>query len=104
MVNHRRRVDIIADILSVATHGAKKTQIMYRANLSYKVLQNYLSEVLNSSLIKFETANKNYFLTPKGMEFLSSYHDYHKMNSRVEEKLVEISDKRKSLEELCSGK
>lgn len=104
MVNHRRKLDIIANILDIAKEGSRKTQIMYRANLSYKVLQNYLSEVLNSSLVEFESASKNYVLTTKGLEFLDRYQDYHKMNSRIEEKLVEVSDKRRSLEELCSGK
>jgi predicted transcriptional regulator len=53
-MNYRSKLDIIADILVVARNDAKRTQIMYQANLSYKVLVKYLDEVVDSSLISFE--------------------------------------------------
>jgi predicted transcriptional regulator len=40
-MNYRDKLDIIADILTVASRNAKRTQIMYQANLSYKVLCDY---------------------------------------------------------------
>jgi len=48
------RLDIIADMLRAVSQGAKKTQIMYHANLSYKLLIKYLTEVIESCLIRFE--------------------------------------------------
>ena len=45
MGNYRGKLDIIADILRVVSGNAKKTQIMYQANLSYRVLQKYLAEI-----------------------------------------------------------
>ena len=57
MVNYRDRLDIIADILNVVSREAKKTQIMYQANLSYKVLQRYLNEIVDASLVTFENNN-----------------------------------------------
>ena len=76
MVNYRDRLDIIADILNVASRDAKKTQIMYQANLSYKVLQRYLNEIIDASLIKFENNQQLYKLTFKGQEYLEAYKEY----------------------------
>ena len=65
MGSYRGKLDIIADILRVAMGNAKKTQIMYQANLSYKVLQKYLAEIIEASLISFEDEKRCYILTAK---------------------------------------
>jgi predicted transcriptional regulator len=101
--SYRGRLDIIADILQVVSQNAKKTQIMYQANLSYKVLQRYLREVTMASLIEFETAEQCYVLTSKGQDFLEEYKDYAKTNKSIEKRLNDVDNKKKSLEELCSG-
>ena len=75
MSKYRDRLQIIADILSIVRNGAKKTQIMYKANLSYAVLIRYLGEVLNSSLVRYKEGN-NYVLTAKGKEFLNQHGEY----------------------------
>jgi predicted transcriptional regulator len=102
--SYRDRLDIIADILQVASRNAKKTQIMYQANLSYKVLQRYLKIVTSASLIDFESVECCYVLTSKGREFLKSYKDYAETNKSVEKHLNEINNKKKTLEELCLNK
>ena len=76
--NTRRRRDrlfIIADILSIARSGSLKTQIMYKANLSFAQLNEYLSFLLEKKLIASITQNgKTLFkATSKGMRFLRSY-------------------------------
>lgn len=101
MKSYRGRLDIIADILHVASHDAKKTQIMYQANLSYKVLQKYLTEIIEAGLIKFQSENKCFTLTSKGYMFLENYKEYSRVSRHVEEQLDEIHNKKKSLEELC---
>jgi predicted transcriptional regulator len=101
--NYRSRLDIIADILQVASLNAKKTQIMYQANLSYKVLQRYLKDITEASLISFETAEQCYVLTRKGQDFLEAYKDYAKTNKSIEKRLNDVDSKKKSLEELCSN-
>ena len=103
MGNYRSRLDIIADILQVASQNSKKTQIMYQANLSYKVLQRYLKDITAASLISFETAEQCYVLTQKGQEFLDAYKDYAKTNKSIEKRLNDVDNKKKSLEELCSN-
>ena len=101
-MNYRDRLDIIADILHVAEHSAKKTQILYRANLSYNVLQRYLSEVAAASLVSFESQSQSFMLTPKGQEFLEAYKKYSKTHQRVEKHLSEVAAKRRILEQLSS--
>ena len=104
MGNYRDRLDIIADILQVASRDAKKTQIMYQANLSYKVLQRYLNEVTDASLIRFEGSRQSYIITSKGQEYLLAYKEYSRTNKSIEKRLNDFSIKRKALEELCEEK
>jgi len=103
--SYRSRLDIIADILSVVkgNGSAKKTQIMYGANLSYTVLSKYLAEVLNACLIKFENSKRHYVITEKGKKFLQHYREFSKRNKHLERQLETVNAKRKVLEELCSA-
>jgi len=101
--NYRGRLDIIADILHVASRNAKKTQIMYQANLSYKVLQRYLAEITGASLINFEDERQCYMLTAKGQEFLDAYQEYSKTNRQVEKRVDDVRAKKNVLEKLCSS-
>ncbi|MFB0567423.1 MAG: winged helix-turn-helix domain-containing protein, partial [Candidatus Bathyarchaeia archaeon] len=72
MGRYRDRLQIVADILAITSRGAKKTQIMYQANLSYKLLCKYLDEVMTAGLVNCENGD-SYVLAPKGKEFLSKY-------------------------------
>jgi molybdenum-dependent DNA-binding transcriptional regulator ModE len=74
---------------------------MYQANLSYKLLTMYLSEIVEASLIRFEKKGHCYVLTSKGREFLEKYKEYSRRHKHVEEQLNDISIKKKALEELC---
>jgi predicted transcriptional regulator len=67
----RSRMDIIADILSVAREERKKTQIVYRANLNFRRVEGYLHYLLDRGLI--ENTDGGYKTTEKGKEFLSDY-------------------------------
>jgi len=77
---HRSRMDIIANILSAANDGARKTHIMYRCNLSFKQLHVYLAFLKDRRLLKsvpIKTEEKNnsvtYQTTGKGRAFLQAY-------------------------------
>ncbi len=104
MVNYRDRIDIIADILNVASREAKKTQIMYQANLSYKVLQRYLTDIIDAALVTFEHRNQCYLLTGKGQEYLDAYKEYARCSKTMEKRLNDFSAKRKILENLCPAR
>ncbi len=75
---HRSRLKIINDILTVAKHGTRKTHIMYRANLSYDQLNEYLAFLLDNGLIEkdadveYEGAVM-YKVSNKGRQFLERY-------------------------------
>jgi predicted transcriptional regulator len=103
LVNYRGRLDIIADILQVVSGSARKTQIMYQANLSYRVLQKYLAEITGASLICFEDGKRCYILTEKGRAFLDAYEEYSKSNRHVEKRLNDVRTKKGVLEKLCSS-
>lgn len=71
----RDRLYIIADILSIARNGSLKTQIMYKANLSFAQLNEYLSFLLEVKLIAASFQNKKtvYKATSKATRFLHNY-------------------------------
>jgi len=102
MSKYRDRLGIIADILCVVNDndGAKKTRIMYQANLSYKLLTQYLNATLKAGLVKFGTKNY-YILTQKGKEFLAKFGEYSKTREKVEVQLNHIEDQRVTLEKMC---
>lgn len=101
-MTYRRKLDIIADMLLGASSGAKKTQIMYQANLSYRLLTKYLDVVRKAYLLSFERKQRRYVLTSKGQQFLEVYKEYAKGNRVVERRLNDVDGKRKMLEALCS--
>jgi len=94
-------LQIVADILAITCRGAKKTQIMYKANLSYKLLCKYLDEVMTAGLVNCENGGC-YVLTVKGKEFLSRYQEYSKHCESLEEHLNHVNGERDVLEKLCS--
>ncbi|MFP4655092.1 MAG: winged helix-turn-helix domain-containing protein [Methanohalobium sp.] len=61
VVNIRRsRIDITLDILSIAANGAKKTEIVYGANLNSNITNKYLDMLKQKDLIKQQD---NIFMT-----------------------------------------
>jgi predicted transcriptional regulator len=103
-MGYRSRFDIIADMLCVANGRAKKTKIMYQANLSYKLLTKYLIEVRRSNLVTYERKGRCYVLTPKGGEFLKVYKQYSTHAVYVEKHLTHFKLEEKVLRKLCPEK
>ena len=78
MENERKRRDrfyIIAEILNQAIDGSLKTQIMYKANLSFAQLNEYLSFLIRIELLNVnrETGKRIYQTTAKGEKYLDNY-------------------------------
>jgi predicted transcriptional regulator len=71
----RDKLFIISEILEIAKGGVLKTQIMYRANLSFTQLNDYLGFMLEIHLLeKIRPNDKNlYRSTKKGIDFLERY-------------------------------
>ena len=92
---------IIADILNIVKEGARKTQIMYKGNLSYKLLTRYLGEVVDSGLVIVGENASLYQLTKKGKAFLTNFEDYSRNRKELETHLNNIRSLRARLEEMC---
>jgi len=73
----RDRLYILAEILDIAKDGSLKTQIMYRANLSFTQLNEYLDLLLSMKLVGIvENREKTmYKTTPKGLQYLQNYRE-----------------------------
>ncbi|WP_342306518.1 winged helix-turn-helix domain-containing protein [Methanolobus sp. ZRKC5] len=63
----RSKTTISVEILRAALEGAKKTHIVYRANLNFEVVNRYLSLLKENGLI--EQKGNLYVTTDKGNEF-----------------------------------
>jgi predicted transcriptional regulator len=103
-LGYRNKLDIIADMLHVTSNGAKKTQIMYRANLNYGLLTKRLDEVRKACLISFERKGRCYILTSKGKQFLELYKQYAMSAKHVEKHINDVNVKKKMLEDMCAGR
>ena len=74
--NNRGKIQIMGDVLALATSGIKKTHIMYRANLSYEQVHLYLGDLIGKRLIVQDVSSEDgvvYRTTEKGREFLLHY-------------------------------
>jgi len=63
---------IIADIVGITIGGSLKPQVMYRANLSFTQVNEYLPFLLQVKLVTSTTTNgkRVYKATSKGTRFL----------------------------------
>lgn len=100
MNRYRDRLQIVADILSIVSNRAKKTRIMYQANLSYRLLCRYLDDVVDADLVKPED-DDCYVLTAKGVEFLGRHEKYARRCRSLEEHTNEVNNEKIVLEKMC---
>jgi predicted transcriptional regulator len=94
--NNRGKIQIMGDVLALATSGIKKTHIMYRANLSYEQVYLYLEELISKSLIAQDVSPDGvvYRITEKGREFLLYYtHLVEFLEGEKQEPEVELSSR-----------
>lgn len=81
----RSKARVIVDILlAIQREGkAKPTHILYKANLSHKLLTSHLNELLSKECIeKIEEKNNVFYrITPKGNETISEFRKVEKLAS-----------------------
>ncbi len=74
MEKRRSRADIVADILSVTLNGARKTQLMYQANLSFRRREKYVGDLIGLGLMDVISHSPvTYTTTERGREWLKNY-------------------------------
>lgn len=83
----RDRLHIIAQILEISKDGSLKTQIMYRANLSFAQLNEYLGFLLDLKLLQeiVENEKKVFKVTGKGVKYLRSYYKIKELLEKTSE-------------------
>lgn len=67
----RERFEIMAQILTFCVQARSKTRIMYKSNLSYALLKNYITLLTVRNLLKH--IPRGYVTTEKGQRFIEAY-------------------------------
>jgi predicted transcriptional regulator len=73
-MKYRSRVDIAAAMLYAARKGALKTQVMYRAFVSFPQVEEYLDLLIKQGMMEYSEDNM-FYTTDKGVRFLKMYKD-----------------------------
>ena len=78
MGKKRNRLQVIYDILNVIREKSgriKPTHILYKSNLSYQMMEDYLDELkLKQFIVKQKTkTGKTYIITDKGIKYIQEY-------------------------------
>jgi len=99
MRKYRDKIEIVHDILTAVSDGARKTHIMYKANLSYKLLVSYLEEMIKADLV-LSNGDGIYTLTEDGEEFLSKAKLYFHLQERVRSETDKMNNEKKDLKQM----
>ena len=101
MRTYRSELEIVKDILTIISNktDVRKTHIMYRANLSYQLLDKYLTKILNTRLAQAD--EDGFFrLTVDGRSYLEECVSYINANNKARKQSSTVESKRIALEEL----
>ena len=83
MNERRSSMQIIVDVLRVIEreNKVKPTHILYKANLSHKLLKEYLNTLLQKGFIEVVVEkNRTYYrITDKGINFLNEFRKMEKL-------------------------
>jgi len=71
----RDRLEIMAEILGLCSEPKTKTHIMYGTNLSWKMVQHYLSELQSRGLLEAHNNSTRYVTTKRGRDFLEKWRE-----------------------------
>jgi predicted transcriptional regulator len=75
MGGKRDRLEIMADILGLCSTPKTKTHVMYGTNLSWKMLQHYLSELQSLELLEIHNNSTRYVTTKRGQNFIEKWNE-----------------------------
>ena len=67
-------MEIYADILKASLDGARKSHIVYKANLNFKIVKKYLDGLrVNGLITSPDDDNQVFKTTEKGIKFLEHF-------------------------------
>jgi predicted transcriptional regulator len=87
----RTRYELLADLLQCSKGGARKTALMYRANLSHELLNKYLAFLMKNRFL--ERRGVYFFPSQRGIIYLQRFANYQRNKNRTvrsEEKIESI--------------
>ena len=97
---NRSSLEIVRDVLSVATERSRKTRILYDAHLNYLLLEKYLKILLENDLLK-TVDDSCYLVTLKGKNFLQNYEEYVERCKRIGEEIKDARKEKLALKNMC---
>jgi predicted transcriptional regulator len=97
MVGYRSMLEIRADILGVAKDGTEKIEIIYKANLSYKLLTNYLNDLLEGGMLHIEKKTGKYYTTYRGSKYRKRILKWMKWDKKVRQMKEELDKERDAI-------
>jgi predicted transcriptional regulator len=87
----RTKYELLAALLESSKGGCRKTTLMFRANLSFTLLNKYLSFLIENGFLEREDGI--FFPSPRGLTYLHRFARYQRAKSDVtksEEKVRSI--------------
>jgi predicted transcriptional regulator len=92
-MKYRSNIEILGQIVQIANgSNVTKTQIMYRAFLSYNQLEEHLMFLIQKGLLLYDENTRTFRTTEKGIRFLEIYNHLKDM-IKYEHKEKENNDK-----------
>ncbi|BBD72184.1 hypothetical protein HS1genome_0573 [Sulfodiicoccus acidiphilus] len=90
-VNGKRdKYEIVYDILQVCKGGAKKTKLMYGANLSFELQKRYTELLIKKGLLMKQ--DEMYYITKKGSDILQVLQRYKEKKKDFEDALTKLKN------------
>ena len=71
----RDSLEIMAEILDLCKQPQNKTRVMYRTNLSWIMVQKYLSKLHSKGLLEVHHSSTKYVATLKGLKFVEKWRE-----------------------------
>jgi len=97
---NRSSLEIVRDILVVATGSRRKTGILYDAHLNFRLLEKYLKLLLENGLLEI-VDEQFYVVTWKGKDFLQTYEEYDERCRRIGEEIKGARKEKLALKNMC---
>jgi predicted transcriptional regulator len=78
-MRRRSGLEIVAQMLIFCKEPQIKTRVMYGLNLSWGMVEKYLSLLQSSALLEVHHSPTKYLTTQKGLKFLRSWEELTKL-------------------------
>lgn len=95
-MQNRQKDEIARDILSVCNGGSQITKVMFHAYMTHGQVKIYLNQLIDNGLVEYDTLERRYYTTPKGLDYLAAF-------DRMTQLLPLVTKRSVAAERLASG-